>query len=124
MVRARAILALALPATVGFVVPWLIAGSEPWRGAGCSAGLLLAGCGAAVVLWCVRDFYVVGTGTLAPWSPPEELVVIGLYRVVRNPMYLGLLALILGVATWRTSPLVRRIHGCSCRGCAPPRGSA
>lgn len=105
MLRVRSILALVLPATVGVVVPWLIARSDPWRGSGCPAGFLLVGCGPMAVLWCARDFYIFGRGTLVPWSPPQELVVVGLYRVVRNPMYWGLLSLILGVAWWQTSPL-------------------
>lgn len=59
--------------------------------------------GVALVLWCVRDFYSTGKGTLAPWKPPKRLVVVGLYRYVRNPMYLGLLTLIFGMAWWLTS---------------------
>jgi protein-S-isoprenylcysteine O-methyltransferase Ste14 len=69
-------------------------------------GASLVALGAAGLLWCVRDFYVVGRGTLAPWSPPRRLVVVGLYRVVRNPMYVSVLALVAGIAWWRTSPVV------------------
>ena len=54
--------------------------------------------GVVILLWCVRDFYVAGKGTLAPWDPPKHLVVIGLYRFVRNPMYLAVLAIIVGQA--------------------------
>jgi len=103
---ARSVFALGLPASVGVLVPWLIARSDPARGPGCLLGLGLVASGAAVVAWCVRDFYVVGRGTLAPWSPPGRLVVAGLYRVVRNPMYIGLLMLVAGVGWWLTSPLV------------------
>ena len=46
--------------------------------------------GSIGLLWCVRDFYVRGRGTLAPWAPPEHLVVIGLYRFTRNPMYIAI----------------------------------
>jgi protein-S-isoprenylcysteine O-methyltransferase Ste14 len=59
-------------------------------------GVPIALLGLAVLLWCVRDFYVVGKGTLAPWDPPARLVVVGLYRYVRNPMYVGVLTLVLG----------------------------
>ncbi len=104
---ARAMAAfLALPAVVGVVVPWLLVRADRWRGGGLAAGAGLAGAGAVVLLWCVRDFYVFGRGTLAPWSPPERLVVVGLYRVVRNPMYIGVLMLVAGTALWRTSPVV------------------
>jgi protein-S-isoprenylcysteine O-methyltransferase Ste14 len=46
----------------------------------------------------VRDFYVLGRGTLAPWDPPRRLVVRGLYRYSRNPMYLGVLCIVGGWA--------------------------
>ena len=60
-------------------------------------GFLPLSLGVALLLWTVRDFYVAGRGTLAPWAPPEELVVVGLYRISRNPMYI---AVILVLAAW------------------------
>jgi protein-S-isoprenylcysteine O-methyltransferase Ste14 len=45
--------------------------------------------GAALALWCIVTFAVIGRGTPAPFDPPRRLVVIGPYRLVRNPMYLG-----------------------------------
>jgi protein-S-isoprenylcysteine O-methyltransferase Ste14 len=59
-----------------------------------AAGVILAG--AAAVLSCVWDFFAAGRGTLAPVDPPKALVVRGLYRSTRNPMYNGVLAMILG----------------------------
>lgn len=50
------------------------------------------------MLWCVRDFYVAGHGTLAPWAPPKRLVTVGLYRVSRNPMYVAVLIVLVGQA--------------------------
>jgi protein-S-isoprenylcysteine O-methyltransferase Ste14 len=62
----------------------------------------LAGCivllGASVLLRCVWDFFSIGRGTLAPFDPPRRLVVSGLYRVTRNPMYNGVLAVVAGEA--------------------------
>jgi protein-S-isoprenylcysteine O-methyltransferase Ste14 len=51
-----------------------------------------------MLLWCVRDFFVAGKGTLAPWSPPQRLVVVGLYRYSRNPMYVAVTLILLGWA--------------------------
>jgi protein-S-isoprenylcysteine O-methyltransferase Ste14 len=104
---ARAVLAfLAMPTVVGILVPLWLAHADPGRGRGHPAGLVLASCGLVGLLWCVRDFYVIGKGTLAPWSPPKRLVVVGLYRFVRNPMYLSVLVLVAGLAAWRGSPAV------------------
>lgn len=94
---ARALFAfLALPGMVAFAVPlfWLALGGHtvllhP-------LGLMPLLVGSIGLLWCVRDFYVAGRGTLAPWSPPRQLVVIGLYRYSRNPMYLSVLLIVPG----------------------------
>jgi protein-S-isoprenylcysteine O-methyltransferase Ste14 len=96
---ARALLAfLVLPGVVAFGVPtaWIAASSHanlvrPW-------GLVLLVFGTGGLLWCVRDFYVSGKGTLAPWSPPVCLVVVGLYRYTRNPMYISVTLILLGWA--------------------------
>ncbi len=95
---------LAMPAIVAGVVPWLLLRSDRWRGAPEAPGLALVALGVAGLLWCVRDFYVIGKGTLAPWAPPRRLVVRGLYRFVRNPMYVSVLATVAGLAWWRASP--------------------
>ena len=54
--------------------------------------------GVALLMWCVREFYVAGKGTLAPWDPPRHLVVSGPYRVSRNPMYVGVILILIGWA--------------------------
>jgi protein-S-isoprenylcysteine O-methyltransferase Ste14 len=88
---------LALPGVVAGLVPWLIVSNDRGRGEGWSAaGLVVSGAGLALLLWCVRDFYVTGKGTLAPWDPPKTLVRVGLYRFVRNPMYVGVITLVSG----------------------------
>jgi protein-S-isoprenylcysteine O-methyltransferase Ste14 len=93
----RAVIAfLALPGLVAYVAPVLLAPSElgaaPWRW----AGIVLIAVGTFLLLWCVRDFYVTGKGTLAPWSPPQHLVRAGPYRWSRNPMYVSVLVVVLG----------------------------
>ena len=62
------------------------------------AGLLVGLVGAAVALWSVGAFTVVGHGTPAPFDPPRRLVVRGPYRFVRNPMYLGAAVALVGAA--------------------------
>lgn len=102
----RAIVAfVALPGMVAFVVPlWLIAPrSAPFGIARALVPLLL---GVVLLLWCVREFYVAGRGTLAPWSPPKHLVTSGLYRFSRNPMYIAVLLVLVGWALgFGTRPL-------------------
>jgi len=88
---------LALPGIVAFAIPlWLARPLEahPFN----PLGWLPLGLGVIGLLWCVRDFYVAGKGTLAPWSPPRNLVVVGLYRLTRNPMYLSVLLMLCGWA--------------------------
>lgn len=91
--------------------PGVVAGVIPWRlthwqvpypapgGPGARAvGLVLIGGGAAVLVHSFVRFVVEGVGTPVPVAPTQRLVVGGLYRHVRNPMYLALEAAILGQA--------------------------
>lgn len=59
--------------------------------------------GTVVTLWCAWAFTVRGRGTPSPTDPPKKLVVSGLYRYVRNPIYLGVLAVFLGYVLWHPS---------------------
>jgi len=87
---------LALPGVVAIALPaWFAANSLRAGGNFYVVGLLPLFAGFVLLLWCVRDFYVAGRGTLAPWSPPRHLVTVGLYRFSRNPMYVAV-ALMLG----------------------------
>jgi protein-S-isoprenylcysteine O-methyltransferase Ste14 len=97
---------LALPGIVGGLLPFLILGGKPRPAAGAAPGFALLGAGLVLLLWCVRDFYVSGKGTLAPWDPPRHLVVVGLYRFVRNPMYVAVLTIVAGWGVaYRSPPL-------------------
>ena len=95
----RAVFAfLALPGLVAFLGPWLLVDPAA-RGQGFDLpGLIPFIFGVILLLWCVRDFYVAGKGTLAPWSPPQNLVVSGLYRYSRNPMYIAVVLILWGWA--------------------------
>src|SRR5688572_10871302 len=103
----RAALAfLALPAVVGGVVPWLLLGNDLWRMRGTWLGWAVLLLGACILIWCVHDFYRIGRGTLAPWDPPRKLVILGLYRFMRNPMYVGVLVWVAGWSLVAGSPLL------------------
>jgi len=54
--------------------------------------------GFALSFWCAMEFALRGRGTPAPFDPPRRLVITGLYRWVRNPMYLGLAITLVGEA--------------------------
>ena len=95
----RALLAfLALPGVVAGLVPALIVYGGAKGHGGSAAGFGLAAVGLVLLLSCVREFFVSGKGTLAPWDPPKHLVAVGLYRYVRNPMYIAVLMIVLGWA--------------------------
>lgn len=66
-----------------------------------AAALTLSG--VVVLLRCVWDFFSSGKGTLAPIDPPRHLVVRGLYGYTRNPMYNGVIAVLVGEAWLFTS---------------------
>lgn len=96
---------IIVPGTVGFYVPiWIAAGWSGFPNASPGwerfSGLLTILLGLAVYLWCVWDFAMIGRGTPAPIDEPRKLIVRGLYRYVRNPMYIGVLLVIIGWATY------------------------
>jgi protein-S-isoprenylcysteine O-methyltransferase Ste14 len=90
------------------LIPGLFAGYIPWRYFGLRdvelrlenpvhvLALLCIGVGALLLGSCIWEFARAGRGTLAPVDPPRELVITGLYRYVRNPMYLSVTLIVLG----------------------------
>lgn len=91
------------PATVAGWVPWAMTRwrvAPPLMGIEASRGFgwVLASAGTAVVVECFARFALEGLGTPAPIAPTRDLVISGLYRHVRNPMYLGVLCAIVGQA--------------------------
>jgi protein-S-isoprenylcysteine O-methyltransferase Ste14 len=91
-----------LPGVVAGYVPWRYFGLRhiSWASPGPAQLAGLAGFAAGVLLLiaCVWEFARSGRGTLSPVDPPRELVVRGLYRYVRNPMYLAVSLILLGEA--------------------------
>jgi len=89
------------PGVVAGLIPWLL---TDWDAAGdvawplVAAGIVLVAAGTGALLHAFARFVAEGTGTPAPVAPTEQLVVGGLYRYVRNPMYLAVGATIVGQA--------------------------
>jgi len=105
---------LLLPTVVTIVVPYLIVRSRPSLLAitrfagyvplvGLLSGAVLIVLGLTLICATVWHFATVGKGTLAPWDPPRRLVVVGIYRFVRNPMISGVLLILFGEALALTS---------------------
>jgi len=92
---------LAAPVTMGVLLPALLSGwhADPAPAPAISfLGAIVALAGLTTVIACFARFVTEGRGTPAPVAPTEELVVGGLYRHLRNPMYVGVIALIGGQA--------------------------
>jgi protein-S-isoprenylcysteine O-methyltransferase Ste14 len=95
-----ALFLLAVPGVVAGLIPWLLTG---WRmesaplAVRIAGGALVAG-GVAFLLHAFARFAFEGIGTPAPVAPTERLVIGGVYRYVRNPMYLAVGAVITGQA--------------------------
>jgi protein-S-isoprenylcysteine O-methyltransferase Ste14 len=93
------VLPLTLVAIVPALLLYLTDGLRvPLSTGATAAGALLAILGASVNLWSVWGFVYIGRGTPAPMAPPRVLVIDGPFRYVRNPMYIGFVAILLGEA--------------------------
>ena len=98
------LLLVFLPARV---LSWSGITAIPLIGVWQVCGMIVAGLGAAIALWCILTFVFVGKGTPAPFDPPQRLVVRGPYRIVRNPMYVGAgLALAGASLVYKSVPLL------------------
>ncbi|HKQ05341.1 MAG TPA: isoprenylcysteine carboxylmethyltransferase family protein [Blastocatellia bacterium] len=97
-----------VPGTVAVYLPLRVVTRPPaalafdWRASQVGALLPLL-LGAAVYFWCLWDFAMTGRGTPAPIDAPQRLVARGLYRYIRNPMYVGVLLVIAGWAVFLQS---------------------
>lgn len=90
---------IVVPATVAVYVPlFLVQDASIGSLAVTLLGSTFVAAGSAIYLWCVWDFAAFGRGTPAPIDAPKKLVVRGLYRYTRNPMYVGVLTVIVGWA--------------------------
>ncbi len=90
---------LIAPGIVAGVVPWFITRyTDPAAPPAVLVGLVIVTLGLAALVACFVQFVREGRGTPAPVAPTEKLVVGGLYRWVRNPMYLAVGAIIIGQA--------------------------
>jgi len=110
------IFTVLVPGTVAGYIPYrivLAAGQGfafVWSPAAVAA-LFVMTLGAAIYFWCLWDFAKTGRGTPSPLDAPTRLVVRGLYRYVRNPMYVGVITVILGWAWLYNSAAVLEYAG-------------
>ncbi|HUH98116.1 MAG TPA: isoprenylcysteine carboxylmethyltransferase family protein [Anaerolineales bacterium] len=80
-----------LPWAIG-IFRWVSSPQPDWR----FLGIVPLVCGACLSLYCIFAFAWTGLGTPAPFDPPRTLVIKGLYRYVRNPMYWGAFLILVG----------------------------
>jgi protein-S-isoprenylcysteine O-methyltransferase Ste14 len=92
-----AVLLVVLPARV---LSWAGIAAPATIGIAQVAGMMEIVLGAALALWCILTFALVGRGTPAPFDPPRRLVARGPYRFVRNPMYAGAVIALAGAALY------------------------
>ncbi len=87
-------------AVAGYVPYWMLSSSTALDSLGAGPfrvlGFAPISLGALGYLWCAWEFAFAGRGTPAPIDPPKILVARGLYRFVRNPMYVSVLLILLG----------------------------
>lgn len=93
------IFTILVPGTVCIYIPYRLRGPGAHAIVGWAwLGAVPLAVGFAVYLWCAWDFATAGRGTPLPLDAPKRLVARGLYRFMRNPMYVGVLLMVLGQA--------------------------
>ena len=112
LILKNAIFTVLVPGSVVLWLPWWILSLDPTHlsrqlpGGWHLLGPLLIVVGLAIYIACVSDFMTIGGGTPAPIDPPRRLVMLGLYRYVRNPMYVGVGTVHAGEVVFTTAPLL------------------
>jgi len=93
---------IAAPGVVAGYIPLMLLrrGTQIETGVFAYLALLLWLIGTIILLWSFWNFLVQGRGTPAPIDPPKELVAVGFYRYVRNPMYVAIASINIGYFLW------------------------
>ena len=90
------------PGSIIVIIPWLLLSSSvnfPLEtGRLRLLGLVAIVLGALLYFWCAWDFALSGRGTPAPWDPPQRLVSRRLYSKMRNPIFVGIILVLVGEA--------------------------
>ena len=91
---------ILVPGSVTVLVPYLLLSppADFHLGSFRLIGILPVAAGALALVWCAWEFFSTGLGTPAPIDPPKVLVAKGLYRFVRNPMYVTIGLILTGEA--------------------------
>lgn len=101
---------ITIPGSVAGLIPWLIQRNYDALGLSLGPerylGIPLIILGIIVYLASAGAFAIIGRGTPAPIRPTGKLVIQGLHHYVRNPMYIGVLSVLLGESLWFQSGLV------------------
>jgi protein-S-isoprenylcysteine O-methyltransferase Ste14 len=88
---------LVVPGLGAVLVPWWILDGARAAPLGPAwLGVIPVAAGLVLYLACVRVFAAVGRGTPGPWDAPRQVVAVGPYGWVRNPIYLAALLVVLG----------------------------
>jgi protein-S-isoprenylcysteine O-methyltransferase Ste14 len=100
------------PGMVAGLIPYLMLGSpsaesfknnlSPFQ----YIAIFIFAAGVAILLYCISMFALKGKGTLSPADPTKKLVVAGLYKFSRNPMYIGVMLILIGEAIFFSSVML------------------
>jgi len=105
----KQIFSFILPVIVLIIVPvWVEKNWEIHLSSYLFGGVILVLLGLTLMVITISSFIRIGKGTLAPWAPPKKLIIKGPYRYVRNPMIIGVLAVLAGeaLAAWSKNILI------------------